>query len=221
MPTDKILKCPSAVLWDLDGTLIDQTIPIIKCYTHTFTSLGYPTPDSNIIKRSLGGPLASTMEVFIEDKDMEEACKIFRNKFPKIMFDGMVVLSGAIKCIKSAYNAKIPQAIITNKDGNTAREVSKFAGFSKYIPICIGSSDTRWNKPDRRLTEHVIKLLKVSYTNIIVIGDSPTDVNVAQNAGLVAYCVTTGAHCEAELKDAGAAATFKNLSNLYQIFSYP
>ena len=119
MPTDKILKCPSAVLWDLDGTLIDQTIPIIKCYTHTIKSLGYSKPDSNIIRRSLGRPLASTMELFIKDKDMEEACKIFRKKFPKIMFDGMVVLSGAIKCIKSAYNARIPQAIITNKDGNT------------------------------------------------------------------------------------------------------
>ena len=135
------------------------------------------------------------------------------------MFDGMVVLSGALKCIKSAYKAKIPQAILTNKDGNTARKVSNFAGFSKYIPVCIGSSDTTWNKPDHRLTEHVISLLKVRSSNIIVIGDSPTDVNVAQNAGLVAYCVASGAHSEAELKDAGAVATFKNLSNLCQIFS--
>ena len=219
MNLNKKYKIPDAILWDLDGTLIDQTESIVRCYTHTITNLGYPIPDSNIIKRSLGGPLPSTMELFIEDKYMDEACKAFRNNFPKIMFDGMVVLSGALECIKSAYKARIPQAIFTNKDGKTAREVSNFAGFSKYISTCVGSSDTIWNKPDPKLTEHVISLLAVSSNNIIVIGDSPTDVNVAQNSGLTAYCVATGSHSEAELKEAGAVATFKNLSSLYQIFN--
>ena len=221
MPENKKIARPSAILWDLDGTLIDQTAPIIRCYTEVITSLGYPKPDRNIIKRSLGGPLSSTMQLFVDTKDIKVACTSFRSNFPKIMFDGIILMSGAIKCIESAYKAQIPQAIFTNKDGNTAREVSRFAGFSNYIPICVGSSDTIWNKPNTKLTEHVLGLLKVSKKDTLIIGDSPTDIDVAKKAGLNCYCVATGAHSEIELNDAGAVTTFDNLSSLYESLIRP
>lgn len=215
------LPCPTAILWDMDGTLIDQTAAIIRCYREIITSMGYPTPEDTVIRRSLGGPMASTMGLFVEAPRMDEACKAFRARFPQIMFDGLVVLPGGPELIERAYKARIPQALFTNKHGDTARQVSRYAGFSKYIPTCIGSADTEWHKPDPQLTQHVLDAIDSRAEGAIIIGDSPTDVAVAANAGLTCYCVATGAHSVAELLEAGAAAAFESLVELAKRLALP
>ncbi len=210
------LPRPAAILWDLDGTLIDQTAAIIRCYREVILDMGYPQPDDNTIRRSLGGIMAATMGLFVEAEHMDEACKAFRVRFPKIMFDGLILLAGGEELIERAYKAHIPQVIFTNKHGDTARKVCRHAGFSKYIPICIGSADTEWHKPQLALTQYVLDQIEVSAEGSIIIGDSPTDIAVAQNAGLSCYCVSTGAHSLEELMLAGADAAFESLIELGQ-----
>jgi phosphoglycolate phosphatase len=210
------LPRPTAILWDLDGTLIDQTAAIILCYREVIVEMGYPQPDDDAIRRSLGGVMAATMGLFVEDERMDEACKAFRKRFPEIMFDGLILLEGGRELIERAYKARIPQVIFTNKHGDTARRVSRYAGFAKYIPICIGSTDTEWHKPQLALTQHVLDQIEVSSEGSIIIGDSPTDIAVAQNAGLSSYCVATGAHSIEDLMEAGADAVFGSLTELGQ-----
>ena len=210
------LPRPTAILWDLDGTLIDQTAAIIRCYREVILDMGYPQPDDNSIRRSLGGIMAATMGLFVEAEHLDEACKAFRVRFPKIMFDGLILLAGGEELIERAYKAHIPQVLFTNKHGETARKVSRYAGFAKYIPICIGSADTEWHKPQLALTQHVLDQIEVSAEGSIIIGDSPTDIAVAQNAGLSCYCVSTGAHSLEELMEAGADAAFESLIELGQ-----
>lgn len=210
------LPRPRAILWDLDGTLIDQTAAITRCYREVIAEMGYPQPDDDAIRRSLGGVMAATMGLFVEPERMDEACKAFRLRFPEIMFDGLILLAGGQELIERAYKARIPQVLFTNKDGETARKVSRYAGFAKYIPICIGSADTEWHKPQVALTQHVLDQIEVSAEGSIIIGDSPTDIAVAQNAGLSCYCVSTGAHSLEELMEAGADAAFGSLTELGQ-----
>jgi phosphoglycolate phosphatase len=210
------LPSPTAILWDLDGTLIDQTAAIIRCYREVIEEMGYPQPDNEAIRRSLGGVMADTMGLFVEADQMDEACKAFRLRFPEIMYDGLILLAGGKELIERAYKAHIPQILFTNKHGDTARKVSRYAGFAKYIPICIGNADTEWQKPQLALTQHVLEQIEVSAKGSIIIGDSPTDIAVAQNAGLSCYCVSTGAHSLDELMDAGADAAFESLIELGQ-----
>ena len=208
------LTQPAAILWDMDGTLIDQTAAIIRCYAEVVTRLGYPQPEDSVIRRSLGGPMASTMGIFVGESQMDAACQAFRQRFPEIMFDGLIVLPGGMELIERAYKARIPQILFTNKHGDTARQVSRYAGFAKYVPRCIGSADTEWHKPDPKLTQHVLDAIEASADGAVIIGDSPTDVAVAKNVGLRCYCVATGAHSVEELREAGADAAFENLAGL-------
>lgn len=214
------LPQPAAILWDLDGTLIDQTAAIVRCYAEVITELGNPQPDDAVIRRSLGGPMASTMGIFVGEAQMEAACQAFRKRFPEIMFDGLIVLPGGKEMIERAYKARIPQVLFTNKHGDTARQVSHYAGFSKYVPQCIGSADTEWHKPEAKLTQHVLDMIGVSADGAVIIGDSPTDVAVARNAGLRCYCAATGAHSVEELLDAGADAAFESLIDLGQSINF-
>jgi phosphoglycolate phosphatase len=213
------LPRPTAVLWDMDGTLIDQTTAIIRCYCNVIVSMGSAEPDSQVIRRSLGGPMASTMALFIDAARLDEACQNFRLRFPEIMFDGLIILPGGPELIEDLYQARIPQAIFTNKHGDTARQVSKYAGFAKYIPICIGNTDTDWHKPQAELTLHVLKQIDSPVEGACMIGDSPTDIESAHNAGLPCYCVATGAHSVEELLQAGAESAFNSLVELKDAFA--
>lgn len=218
MPLTPTLPLPKAILWDMDGTLIDQTAAIIRAYGDVIESMGGGIPDPEVIRRSLGGPMASTMALFIDDAGLDQAAKRFRLRFPKIMFDGLIVLAGGLELIESAHKAHIAQAILTNKHGDTARKVSEYVGFSKYIPICIGNSDTDWHKPQVELTRYVLEQINASAQGTCMIGDSPTDIETAHNAGLPCYCIATGAHSTAELFAAGAEAAFNNLVELKAAF---
>ena len=207
---------PEAVLWDMDGTLIDQTGPIIRCYSEVITGMGYTKPDAAVIRRSLGGPMASTMGLFVEPERMEEACRAFRQRFPEIMFDGLIVLPGAMELVAFFAARKIPQAIFTNKHGDTARAVSGHCGFARHIAVCIGNTDTEWSKPDPKLTRYVLEQIKADSRGTILIGDSPTDAETADNANVTFYGVGTGAHSVEELEAAGAKLAQESLTELLE-----
>ncbi|MFP4069615.1 MAG: HAD family hydrolase [Opitutales bacterium] len=214
-----MLPLPEAVLWDMDGTLIDQTAPILRCFREVITGFGLPEPDAETIRRSLGGPMLSTMARFVEARHLDEACRRFRSRFPEIMFDGLIVLPGASELIRDFDERGIPQAIFTNKHGDTARAVSRHCGFDDRISVCIGNTDTEWSKPDPQLTRHVLTQIDAADRAAILIGDSPTDAATARNAGIPCYAVATGAHTVDELRDAGATA-FESLPELREAFGF-
>ena len=213
------LPRPTAVLWDLDGTLIDQTQGIVRGFREVVRALGHPEPDEATIRRSMGGTMSETMGLLVPEDEITTACQRFRARFPEIMFEGMRVLSGGRQLVERFSDARIPQAILTNKHGETARQVSRYAGFAKHISVCIGNADTDFDKPDPELTRSVLRRLGVSAKDVCLIGDSPTDILTAHNAGLTAYTVATGAYSLEELTAAGAEATFSHLGELDRAFA--
>ena len=214
------LPLPRTILWDMDGTLIDQTATIIRTYGEVIESINGNRPDPHRIRRSLGGPMASTLALFVDELQIEEASTRFRNRFPEIMFDGLIVLPGASELVEDAFEAGITQAILTNKHGETARDISEHIGFSKCIPTCIGSKDTDWNKPQPELVHHTLTKINATIEDACMIGDSPTDVETARSVEMHCYCVTTGAHSAQELKDSGADAVFDSLLDIKKAFGF-
>ena len=132
------------------------------------------------------------------------------------MLDGLIILPGARECIRSLHANGTPQAILTNKHGPTARTVSAHCGFDQSISVCIGNTDTQWHKPEAALTRHVLAQLDCDTDRVAYIGDSPTDVATARNAGLISLGVSTGAHAIDELLEAGATAAYPSLTELQQ-----
>lgn len=204
----------STVLWDMDGTLIDQTAGIIRCFGDVITQMGCPAPDAMEIRRSMGGTMRSTMSLFILEDKLDDACNAFRAHFQKIMMEGLIILPGALECLQGLNAAGISQGILTNKHGPTARTVADHCGFSEYLSCCIGNTDTDWNKPDAALTQFALEQVGATTEKALYIGDSPTDVATAQNAGIACYGVSSGAHSVAELLDAGAEKAATSLKDL-------
>lgn len=218
-PASTAFELPGTVLWDMDGTLIDQTESIIRCYSEVISEMGYTIPDAYAIKRSLGGPLSATLAQFLPEEKVEPAKIRFKALFPEYMFEGMVILPGAMELIKKLNELKVQQAIITNKQGENARRVMKQTGFDAFIQVCVGNGDNSYAKPDCLFTQSVTDQLEAPLGHVVLIGDSPTDVATALNSGYICYAVTTGSHSMSELKEAGAAQVFSSISEIIKYWA--
>ena len=111
---------PDAVLWDMDGTLIDQTASILRCYGEVLSQMGYAVPSDYTIKRSLGGPLASTLAELLPDEQIDAGGELFRKLFPQYMFEGMKVVGGHSSAHSLTNGPKLRQIFLSEKAAITA-----------------------------------------------------------------------------------------------------
>ena len=91
-----------AILFDLDGTLIDQFIPIYRAFSQVIEQLGFPVPDFETVKKSIGGASENTMAKLIGQSHAKEGVKLLRPIFEKEMLNGLIALPEPMKFFKNA-----------------------------------------------------------------------------------------------------------------------
>ena len=92
-------KALRAILFDLDGTLIDQFQAIYKAFSQVISEMGFPVPDFETVKKSVGGASESTMAKLIGQENSKEAVKRLRPIFEKEMLHGLKPLPGAMETL--------------------------------------------------------------------------------------------------------------------------
>jgi phosphoglycolate phosphatase-like HAD superfamily hydrolase len=70
-----------AILFDLDGTLIDQFQAIHKAFSQVISQMGFPTPDYETVKKSVGGASETTMAKLIGKENAKEGCEAIETYF--------------------------------------------------------------------------------------------------------------------------------------------
>ena len=199
-----------AILFDLDGTLIDQFQAIHKAFAITLERMGFPKPSFEEVKKAVGGASQSTMEKLIGVKRAKEAVKILRPIFEKEMLSGLFALPGAYDILKDCKSRKIKTAVLTNKYGPHARAVCSHLKFDQYLEFTIGADDTVWKKPNLKLTKFALNKLGVNKEETVYVGDSPYDYQTAKNSSMRCILVPTGTHDRNELLALGNNVFIEN-----------
>lgn len=188
-----------AILFDLDGTLVDQFHAIHQAFSKTLQVMGFPAPSFERVKRAVGGASDSTMVKLIGPERAEEAVKILRPIFEKEMFNGLHSLPGVVPGLSLLHEKGFACAVLTNKYGPHARAACDHLGLNEYLSFTLGANDTEWKKPNPKLTKLALNKLGFSETETIYVGDSPYDFETAKNAGLTCHLIATGTHSIREL----------------------
>ena len=188
-----------AIMFDLDGTLIDQFEAIHRSFTTVLVNMGYPPPSYEAVKKAVGGASETTMTKLIGKERAQEAVKLLRPVFEKEMLIGLKALPGSMEILELCKKHKIKTAVLTNKYGPHARVACDHLGFSRTLSFTMGAFDTEWKKPDSRLTMAALKRMNAHPSETIYLGDSPYDYETAINSGMLPYLVCTGTHSRGEL----------------------
>ena len=193
-----------AVIFDLDGTLLNTLEDLANASNFALRSCGYNEHPIKDYIRFVGSGRYILMKRILpeEDKNNEEAIekvlKLFDEYYGEHMHDTTKPYDGIYELIKD-----IKLAVVSNKPDEFAGEtVNRY--FGNDFEITYGQRPNHAVKPDPKTVYEVMEYLNVTKEECIYVGDSDVDMKTAQNAGVKSIGVAWGFRGEEELKSAGA-----------------
>ena len=195
-----------AILFDLDGTLVNSLFDLGFSTNFALAKMGYPTHEIEKFKYFVGDGMPKLIERALpESKRDKETIKttleIFMEHYREHFVDKTVPYDGIIELLDSLSEYKM--AVISNKVQEMATVVTEKLLGDKFQIVC-GKREGYPTKPDPTLTLEIIDELGVKPEECLFIGDSGMDMAVAKNAGCVAVGVLWGFRKEDELRENGA-----------------
>lgn len=195
-----------ALLFDLDGTLVNSLEDLKNSTNFALDKMGFPVHETECYKYFVGDGMAKLIERALpEDKKDKETIqntlKIFLEHYAQHYVDKTVPYDGIVQLLDELTSYKL--AIISNKNQEMATVVVKKLLGDKFQIVC-GKRENYPTKPDPKLTLEIISELGVKPSECVFIGDSGMDMAVAKNAGCIALGVLWGFRKEDELRENGA-----------------
>lgn len=191
------------VLFDLDGTLIDNFTAIHRCYAAVATDLGLTPKSYDDVLNAVGGSIVVTLGKLVPSDKADAAVALYREKFPAMMYDGLSVYPGVADALVRLKSRGYRLAVYTNKGAHNSRELLAHVNLLGHFDRVFGTVEVPWRKPDPEFTAYVLREMGADADRTVMIGDSTFDIATARNGGLRAvHCVTTGSHDARGLRDA-------------------
>lgn len=181
-----------AILFDLDGTLIDTVALILSSFRFaTNEVLGSPLPDE-VLMRNVGVPLAAQMREIAPDR-AEELLRVYREHNSRIHDDMVAEYPGTRETLEALAAEGYPMGVVTSKGiPMTRRGLDAFA-LRDYFEVVITSDDVELHKPDPYPLVRAAELMGVTPAECLYLGDSPHDMSAAIAAGSVSVAALWGA----------------------------
>ena len=199
------------LLIDMDGTLVDHSETLARCFQHACIELGYPPPSRETVQRSIGGSMPVTIRKFLPEKEAEAGEDLWRKHFEAIHLEGVELMPGAVELLKNCRDKGIKAAVFTNKTGRHTRSILENESISELFTFALGAEDSPYRKPEPPFSELAVEKMELQASEITLVGDSPFDIQAAKSVGMLSICVSTGSHLREELDAAGADLVFDDL----------
>ncbi|WP_232501807.1 HAD family hydrolase [Eggerthella sp. YY7918] len=173
-----------AVLFDLDGTLLDTHDLLLETFHHTVRTVLKRTIPDEVLMAKVGQPLDTQMWDFTDDQaEHDELCRVYREYNAVIHDDWIKVFPGIALLLDELSDAGVPLGVVTSKRHAAAlRGLSRFnlEGSFKFV---VGSDDWPTHKPDPGPVAHGCDLLGIAPQQCLYVGDSPFDMQAGNGAG--------------------------------------
>lgn len=172
-----------AVLWDLDGTILNTTRLILGSYRFAFERiLGLEIEDEEAL-RNFGRPLAEVMREFSEDR-CEELIDAYR-EFNHAEHDAAIVpYAGILDALANIKRRGLLQALVTSKTEWLAKKGLEIFELDGYFTTIVGLESTDKHKPKPEPVLKALERLDIPAERAIFVGDSIVDSLCAYGAGV-------------------------------------
>lgn len=198
-----------AVVFDLDGTLVDtpHAIAVIMC--EILTAMGR-TPDEQVVRATVGKPLDSSfahlLGVAVEHADVVAAIEDYKRRFgAHIDTTGEGLLyPGVADGLRSLRDAGLGIGLATSKVLVAARRTVGAAGIAALFDEVAGHDSVSRGKPSPDMALVVAERLGCAPDDCVVVGDGVGDIEMGRAAGMATIGVDYGVATGDELRAAGA-----------------
>jgi len=205
-----------AVLFDLDGTLIDASDVICTAFNAALRKCGLSTVPVAEIKLGIGRPLK---ELFAEKGTTEQVDLLteeYKRVFARVAPGRSRLMPGAVELLAS-LSGKKKLGIVTSRSSRGSAAILNEFGLLDSFSTLVGIEGTPKGKPDPAPVLLALQKLDVPACNSAFVGDTTYDMKAGSCAGSLAIGVTTGSHDREELLTAGASKVVGDLFGVQKL----
>lgn len=207
----------NAILWDLDGTLLDTLSDLSDSVNAILCAHGMPTHTQEEICSFVGNGLRNLLRRSVPAQTTGEECEKLYGEFCPYYAAHCHERTAPYPEIPALLDelsaAGVRMAIVSNKGDFAVRELAALY-FPDTISVSVGARDGVPVKPSRELVDIALHELQADGMQAVYIGDSEVDVQTAKNAGLPCISVAWGFRTPEVLQNAGATCICRDIVEL-------
>jgi HAD superfamily hydrolase (TIGR01509 family) len=205
----------SAVLFDIDGTLVDSNYLHVEAWERAFHDIDVPV-DAWRIHRSIGMDSKAMLQNLLGADTSPEAerAKKLHDKYYEGFEDRLRVFDGARELIRELARRGKTVVLATSAPENELANLRGVLKIEDSIAVVTSSEDVETAKPEPDLLHVALERAETSAEDAVMVGDSVWDVQAAANAGVRCIGLQSGGVSVAELTDAGAIAVYADTADL-------
>jgi phosphoglycolate phosphatase len=184
-----------AVLFDLDGTLVDTLPDITWCLNQVLLEHGCPALTTEIVCGYIGGGTTAMIERVATQFGVADALAMHQ-RYVALYQNNLVQFSrpfsGVLELLEGCRRLEVPLAIVTNKADKMARQVADALLPQNTFGTILGHRAGRALKPQPDVAWEAARRLSVDPHHCLFVGDTEIDLQTARAAGMHSAAVTWG-----------------------------
>jgi len=208
-----------AVIFDVDGTLVDSVDLHAKAWQEAFAHFGHEIPFETI-RSQIGKGGDQLMPVFLsqpELKERGEEIEKWRGDHFKRLYLGRVKSFPKVReLFQRLLDDGWKLALASSAKEDELEVYKNIANIADLLDTETSSQDAEKSKPHPDIFEAAVARLKVPPSECIVVGDSPYDAEAASKAGILSIGFLSGGFPQEDLKRAGFKALYKGAAELLE-----
>ena len=186
-----------ALIFDLDGTLIDSKLDLALSINAMLEHMGR----EQHVHETIFGFVGNGAQVLVRkslgkgatEEDVNRGLAYFLSYYRSHMLDNTVLYPGVLEALEQFHQVeRYSMSVLTNKPVNFSRSILDGLNLSRFFVSVYGGNSFERKKPDPMGVEALLGEMLASRSEAMMIGDSEVDVKTARNAGILACGVTYG-----------------------------
>ena len=190
---------PLAIIWDLDGTLVESAPDLATALNALLVEQGQHTHAVEKVRPMIGGGVAKLIErgfresgAPIDEDTRDSLVPRFMELYSACATDSTHLVPHAREVLEHFYHAGIRQALCTNKPISVTRQILTALDITGFFDSVIGGDSTPVKKPNPLPLQTCLDELGVRAEDAVMVGDSGADVGAARAAGVPVILVPDG-----------------------------
>lgn len=209
-----------AVIFDLDGTLLNTLGDLRAATNHALEVRGLPPHSMEEIRQFIGNGIRllirRAMPEGTPEAEIDAALDDFKAYYAAHIHDRTVPYDGIPQLLTALRKRGIKVAVLSNKIDSASQQLIEYF-FPEKTDVVFGEHVGVPRKPDPTSCRMVMQQLGVQPEQVLYVGDSGTDMQTAKNAGLYAVGVTWGFRSKEVLLEYGADVLVHRPEQILQI----
>ena len=204
-----------AVLFDIDGTLVDSNYLHVDAWDRGFAEAGIPVSVWRI-HRSIGMDSKKLLESLVggADEDAVEKAKELHSDYYVQSADRLRPFEGARDLLRTVAGLDVQVVLATSAPENELEILRKVLDVNDAVSEETSAGDVETAKPEPDVVHVALQKAGVEAGDALFVGDTIWDAEAAKRAGVDMIGVLSGGVSERELRDAGAIAVFEDVADL-------